>query len=201
MPTPKGTSDELFLTHPGGPEDSELTKVIYSILDNSGESSAAWLMFMAQANLHENGKSFTGSRFMPENIASLGCSQSYSLSRDLEIMARHVQALENFRNAKELEPFFKFNGKRNHLDAFNIGSLEGANKYVLDTGTTSYHSCGTAAMLPKDRGGSIDGELLVHGVSNLRIVDASIFPMITRGNPIATVYAVAEKAADIIKNY
>ncbi|KAJ4256908.1 hypothetical protein NW762_009004 [Fusarium torreyae] len=226
MPTPKGTSDELFPTHAGGPEDSELTKVIYSILDNSSESSAAWFMFLAQANLHESGKSFTGSRFMPENFASLGCSQSYPLSRgsthisstnidaapdidpryfphplDLEIMARHVQALENLRNAKELEPFFKLNGKRNHPDAFNIGSLEGAKKYVLDTATTSYHSCGTAAMLPKDKGGVIDAKLLVHGVSNLRVVDASIFPMITRGNPMATVYAVAEKAADIIKNH
>ncbi|KAM0543467.1 hypothetical protein ACHAPJ_012265 [Fusarium lateritium] len=226
MPTPKGTTDELSLTYAGGPEDSELTKVIHSILSNSSETSGAWFMFMAQTNLHEGGKSFTGSQFMPENFASLGCAQSYPLSRgsahissanvdappdidprylshplDLEIFARHVQALENLRNAKGLEPFFKLNGKRNHPDAFSIGTLEGAKKYVLDTATTAYHSCGTTAMFPKDKGGVIDAELRVHGISNLRIVDASIFPMITRGNPMSTVYAVAEKAADIIKNH
>lgn len=39
----------------------------------------------------------------------------------------------------------------------------------------------------------------VHGVKGLRIVDASVMPLITRGNRQATVYAVAEKAADIVK--
>jgi choline dehydrogenase-like flavoprotein len=39
----------------------------------------------------------------------------------------------------------------------------------------------------------------VHGTENLRIVDASIFPLIPGGNIISTLYAVAEKASDIIK--
>lgn len=40
---------------------------------------------------------------------------------------------------------------------------------------------------------------MVHGVPKLEVVDASIFPMIPRGNIQASVYAVAERAADIIK--
>lgn len=54
-------------------------------------------------------------------------------------------------------------------------------------------------MLPETAGGVVNERLLVYGVPNLRIVDASIFPMIPRGNIQASVYAVAERAADIIK--
>lgn len=74
-----------------------------------------------------------------------------------------------------------------------------AKKYLIDTAGTSYHTCGTAAMLPKDKGGVVDEKLMVYGTGNLRIVDASIFPVIPRGNIQSTVYAVAERAADIIK--
>ncbi|KAF5867956.1 putative glucose-methanol-choline oxidoreductase protein [Botrytis fragariae] len=90
--------------------------------------------------------------------------------------------------------------KRNHPDSFHIHTLEEeAKKYVLDTAVTAYHNCGTAAMLPKEKGGVINDKLMVHGTSNLRMVDASIFPLIPRGNIQSSVYAVVEKAADIIK--
>ncbi len=54
-------------------------------------------------------------------------------------------------------------------------------------------------MLPEKLGGVVNNRLLVYGVPNLRLVDASIFPMIPRGNIQSSVYAVGEKAADIIK--
>lgn len=54
-------------------------------------------------------------------------------------------------------------------------------------------------MLPRDKGGVVDAKLRVYGVSGLRIVDSSVIPIATRGNPQTTVYAVAERAADLIK--
>jgi len=58
-------------------------------------------------------------------------------------------------------------------------------------------SCG---MLPRYLGGVVDHELRVYGTKGLRIVDASIFPMAISGHISSTVYAVAEKAADMIKS-
>ena len=54
-------------------------------------------------------------------------------------------------------------------------------------------------MIPKALGGVVDGRLRVHGVENLRVVDTSIFPIIPRGNIVSSVYAVAERAADLVK--
>jgi choline dehydrogenase len=44
----------------------------------------------------------------------------------------------------------------------------------------------------------VDNELRVHGIESLRIVDASIFPLLPSGNTHAPTVAVAEKAADLI---
>jgi choline dehydrogenase-like flavoprotein len=54
-------------------------------------------------------------------------------------------------------------------------------------------------MAPREKGGVVDERLRVHGVKNLRVVDASIFPLVPRGNVITSVYAVAEKAADMLR--
>lgn len=61
-----------------------------------------------------------------------------------------------------------------------------------------YHPVGTAALGPQSRGGVVDQELKVHGVEKLRVVDASIMPLIPGTHTSSTVYAVAEKAADLI---
>ncbi|KZT24338.1 GMC oxidoreductase [Neolentinus lepideus HHB14362 ss-1] len=61
------------------------------------------------------------------------------------------------------------------------------------------HPVGTCAMMRKDLGGVVNAHLIVYGTSNLRIVDASILPLQISAHLSATLYGVAEKAADLIK--
>ncbi|KAA1470110.1 alcohol oxidase [Dentipellis sp. KUC8613] len=62
-----------------------------------------------------------------------------------------------------------------------------------------YHPIATASMLPRKDGGVVDSNLKVYGTKNLRVVDASVIPLILSAHIQSTVYAIAEKAADIIK--
>ncbi|VDB94053.1 unnamed protein product [Peniophora sp. CBMAI 1063] len=65
--------------------------------------------------------------------------------------------------------------------------------------TTFWHPCCTARMgKPDDPTAVVDAQLLVKGADGLRIVDASVFPFIPAAHLQAPVYAIAERAADII---
>jgi choline dehydrogenase len=54
-------------------------------------------------------------------------------------------------------------------------------------------------MGPDPRSAVVDAQLRVHGVSGLRVIDASIFPTLTSGNTNAPTVMVAEKGADMIR--
>ena len=69
----------------------------------------------------------------------------------------------------------------------------------LTAGPTSFHASGTTAMLPRKLGGVVGSDLKVYGVGKLSVVDAGVIPLIPGTHLSATVYAIAEKAADIIK--
>lgn len=217
--------DQLLATPPSRPEDAAHVNIVRSILECDAEAdSSAWLMVLSQINLHQNQANPIYGQLLPGSFASLGCSQCHPFSRgsthivsedpkaspdidpryfshpaDLEIMACHLQGTDALRRAPGLAKFFKEDGQRNHPDAFAIADLEAAKKYVRDTATTNYHMCGTTAMMPKEKGGVLNPRLMVYGTKNVRVIDASVFPLIPRGNILSSVYAVAEKAADIIK--
>lgn len=64
---------------------------------------------------------------------------------------------------------------------------------------TFAHQSGTCAMLPEFYGGCVGSDLRIYGTKKLSIVDASIIPLIPATHLQATLYAIAEKAADLIK--
>ena len=69
--------------------------------------------------------------------------------------------------------------------------------FARSNGQTIYHPVGTCKMGVDSRA-VVDPALKVHGLSGLRIVDASIIPQIVSANTEAAVLMVAEKGADLI---
>ncbi|WGV25824.1 GMC family oxidoreductase [Halotia branconii] len=80
----------------------------------------------------------------------------------------------------------------------DVMSDEALVAYIRDTGSTFWHSVGTCKM-GTDPMAVVDPELRVHGIEGLRVVDASIMPIITTGNTNAPTIMIGEKAADLIK--
>lgn len=72
-------------------------------------------------------------------------------------------------------------------------------EHVRETSHTVYHPVGTCRMGSGDDA-VVDDELRVHGLDGLRVVDASIMPTITGGNTNAPTIAIAERAADLIRD-
>ncbi|KAH7011221.1 hypothetical protein EDB80DRAFT_608906 [Ilyonectria destructans] len=90
--------------------------------------------------------------------------------------------------------------KREVCPGVHIQSDKDLGEFARKAGNTVYHPCGTTkiADLSQDPMGVVSPELKVKGIRNLRIADAGVFPLITTINPMLTVLAVGERAAELI---
>ncbi|XP_022112537.2 glucose dehydrogenase [FAD, quinone] [Pieris rapae] len=65
---------------------------------------------------------------------------------------------------------------------------------------TIYHQSGTCKMGAKsDPSSVVDNRLRVHGISGLRVIDASVMPVIVSSHTNSPVFMIAEKGSDMIK--
>ncbi|KAI1266507.1 glucose-methanol-choline oxidoreductase-like protein [Xylariaceae sp. FL1019] len=200
-------------------------KYFHRLLEDAGESTAGFFTYAAQGNFgSSSGSSLMQSGFLPGKYYSVAVCLLQPLSRgcvhirsadpfdparvdprylihptDLEVFARHMTYISTIVATAPLSNLLKANGRRNASAPKDISDLQSMKEYVKKNTLSSWHPTSTCAMLPLDKGGVVDERLVVHGTCNLRVVDASVFPLTTRGNPMATVYAVAEMAADLIK--
>ncbi len=79
----------------------------------------------------------------------------------------------------------------------NVSDDAALRSYIRDTADSLYHAVGTCAM-GSDPASVTTPELRVRGIDALRVVDASVMPLVPSGNTTAAVLMVAERAADLL---
>ncbi|MFP3526608.1 GMC oxidoreductase, partial [Pantoea sp. SIMBA_072] len=80
----------------------------------------------------------------------------------------------------------------------HVQTDEELDKFIREHAETAFHpSC--SCKMGTDDMAVVDGQGRVHGMQGLRVVDASIMPIITTGNLNAPTIMIAEKIADKIR--
>lgn len=74
-------------------------------------------------------------------------------------------------------------------------------EWLRKSAGTEFHPSSSCAMLPEEQGGVVDANLLVYGLSNVRVADASVIPIALSTHLMSSTYGVAEQASDIIREY
>ncbi|KAI1279518.1 Glucose dehydrogenase -like protein [Halotydeus destructor] len=126
----------------------------------------------------------------------------YSAPEDLET---YVKALELTIKLTEAPSFARFNPKvvqssAGGCDKFEAPSTDYLRCFARENLRSLYHYSGTCKIgSPSDEMAVVDPQLQVIGVKGLRVVDASVMPIVVSANTQATTYMIGEKAADMIK--
>ncbi|OQD65805.1 hypothetical protein PENPOL_c005G09814 [Penicillium polonicum] len=74
-------------------------------------------------------------------------------------------------------------------------------EWLRKSAGTEFHPSSSCAMLPEKQGGVVDANLLVYGLSNVRVADASVIPIALSTHLMSSTYGIAEQASDIIREY
>ena len=115
--------------------------------------------------------------------------------RDREILLKGQKIVRNILGKPAISQYID----EELMPGSLIESDEELNEYSRIQGLGGYHYCGTCRMgTENDKLAVVDSTLNVHGISGLRIVDASVMPNIVSGNTNAATMMIAERGADFV---
>ncbi|KAG6916897.1 hypothetical protein DXG01_004730 [Tephrocybe rancida] len=114
---------------------------------------------------------------------------------DLYIMAAGAQRVQEIIATKPISDYIV----APVAPAAGVTSIEDLSEYIKAQAGYTNHIIGTALLAPRAHGGVVDPHLKVYGTKNVYVVDASVIPLQPSAHTQATVYALAEHAAELLK--
>ncbi|KAF2107494.1 glucose-methanol-choline oxidoreductase-like protein [Lophiotrema nucula] len=202
------------------------TDFVKKLLQDDSEATAGFFTYVAQGvfAFGGSGSEMMTGNLLPQNFWTIAACLLHPLSRgyvhvqsadpsapvridprylthplDLEVFTQHIRYIATIAETEPLKGMLKTDGKLSEGAPQDLEDENAVKEYIKMATTSSWHPTSTCPMLPREKGGVLNDRLVVYGTRNLRVVDARVFPITPRGNPMASVYAVAERAADIIK--
>ncbi|OLN96701.1 Pyranose dehydrogenase 3-like protein 1 [Colletotrichum chlorophyti] len=142
---------------------------------------------MSRGSIHINPADTTGKPIINPNY--------FAHEHDLEAV---TQAIKYCRKIATTEPMRSLWESEYEPGLDVVQTDEQWKQFALSNTLSIYHPVGTCSMLPKKDGGVVDINLKVYGTSNLRVVDASVIPLLISAHIQTAVYGIAEIAAERI---
>ena len=119
-----------------------------------------------------------------------------STSEDRKVAADSLALTRRIVSAPALQKY----GPQEFLPGTSFQTDEELAFAAGNIGTTIFHPVGTCKMgRATDPMAVVDSELRVNGIGGLRVVDGSVMPQITSGNPNSPIIMIAERAASLIR--
>lgn len=114
---------------------------------------------------------------------------------DRRVLAASLAIAQRIAKTKPLADLIETRARPAGATELTNAELEA---HGVATCKTTFHPCGTCSMGAASDSSVVDRNLQVHDMAALRVVDASVMPLIVSGNTNAPTIMIAEKAADII---
>jgi choline dehydrogenase len=166
-------------------------------LDKFGEPLHPFPAFTASVcNLRPSSRGFVHIRDRDPAMAPIIAPNYLSTDNDRTVAARSLRLTRRLVAQPALAPYHP----EEYLPGVEAESDQQLAKAAGDIGTTIFHPTCTCAMGRADNANAVtDAELRVHGISRLRVIDASVMPTITSGNTNAPTIMIAERGAQLIR--
>jgi len=120
---------------------------------------------------------------------------TFSHPTDLEIAVEAIKKTREFMSSVPMQE----TGATEIIPGANVTSDDEIAAAIRNFARSTWqHPTSSCSMMRRELGGVVDPSLKVYGVQGLRVVDASIMPLIIGSHTSSTVYAVAEKVRDLI---
>ena len=119
-----------------------------------------------------------------------------SVEHDRQVLLGGLKLARELSKSAPLAPFYDY-------EAYPGDAVQTDDELIAmarERGTTTFHPMGTCRMGPDtDPSAVVSDELKVHGLEGIRVVDASVMPMMLSANLNAGTIMIAEKASDMIR--
>jgi len=114
---------------------------------------------------------------------------------DQQAALRGMKLCRQFLQASPLSQYFA----NEEVPGISVQTDDDLLNFARATGNTGYHLVGTCTMGPANNSMAVVGsDLKVHGLQNLRVIDASVMPGVTSSNTCAATMMIGEKGSDLI---
>lgn len=196
LPVSDHRAEMMGLLHtgsPGGAPDLQIR-----CTDTAGATGAVFgveTCFIGVSPMHPHSRGTVRLAGLTAEVPPVVNPHHLEDERDMKTMLDGLDVARQIGASPELRPWLA----EELAPGAHITDEDRLREYIRTTGGNWFHPVGTCA-LGESKMSVVDSRLRVRGTDGLRVIDASVMPSLPSNNIVATVYAIAERGAEMVRD-